>query len=162
MSKRFKDAFRAAHNEELDDEDETIKLKNTDSSSSESELPEMKKESATKSPGKPASKAASKPMPKQPKEKPAPASLWRKKKPEVEPDASEPAQASSSRAPAKKAPVAKVRSFQPHRETSEQAKELFKDAEASQQVYENMLQSFTNIQWFSKPHEVEALSLIHI
>ena len=95
-------------------------------------------------------------MPKQPKEKPAPASLWRKKKPEVEPDASEPAQASSSRAPAKKAPVAKVRSFQPHSETSEQAKELFKDAEASQQVYENMLQSFTNIQWFSKPHEVEA------
>ena len=137
MAKRFKDAFRAAHNEELDDEDEAIRLKNSSSSSSESELPERKKESATKSPGKPASKAASKPMPKQPKEKPAPASLWRKKKPEAESDTSEPAQASSSRAPAKKAPVAKVRSFQPHSETSEQAKELFKDAEASQRLQEH-------------------------
>ena len=156
MSKRFKDAFRAAHNEELDDEDEAIKLKNTDSSSSESELPEMKKESATKSPGKPASKAASKPMPKQPKEKPAPASLWREKKPEVEPDTSEPAQASSSRAPAEKTPAAKVKKIELHSKTSEQAKEFYKDVEASTQVFQNMLQSFTNIQWFSKPHEVEA------
>ena len=67
MAKRFRDAFRTATNEEPGDDDESeIQLKNIDS---ESDIPE------SKTPGKPASKAAPKPMPKQPKEKKAPESL---------------------------------------------------------------------------------------
>ena len=117
MAKRFRDACRSATNEDPDDDEDAIRLKNSSSSSSESEIPE-KKLPETKSPGKPASKAAPKPMPKQPKEKKAPESIWRKKKPEVDSDSSEPAQASSSRAPAKKAPVAKVNKLEPHSDTS--------------------------------------------
>ena len=105
-----------------------------------------------KTPGKPASKTAPKPMPK---EKKAPASLWRKKKTEEDSDASAAAAASSSRAPAKKTVTHKVKKIEPHSDTSEQAKELFKDAEASQEVYKNLLQSFTNIQWFGRPSEIE-------
>ena len=128
MAKRFRDAFRKATAEEKDDDESEIQLKNTDSSSSESDIPEKK------SPGKPASKTAPKPMPKQPKEKKAPASLWRKKRPDAESDTSEPAQTSSSRVPAKKAPAAQVKKIEPHSDTSEVAKEFMKDAEASQEV----------------------------
>ena len=57
---------------------------------------------------------------------------------------------SSSRAPAKGKAVP-VKKQETHPDTSDRAQELFKDAEASQQVYNEMLQSFTNIQWFGRP-----------
>ena len=55
-------------------------------------------------------------------------------------------------------PATKVRVNVPktHPKTSETANEFFKDADASQKVYEQFLQGFTNIQWFARPHTVEA------
>ena len=37
---------------------------------------------------------------------------------------------------------------QPQKQTSQRAKELFKDADAAKEVYSQFTQEFTNIQWF--------------
>ena len=85
-------------------------------------------------------------MPKQPKEKKAPAALWRKKKPEEASEASEPEVPSSSRAPAKKEPAHKVKKIEPHSDTSEVAKEFMKDRQQAKKftkTFSSLLQIYS-------------------
>ena len=69
-------------------------------------------------------------------------------------ESSSAAAASTSRAPATKA---HEKMPKPHSDTSERAKDSYRDAEASQKVFESFLQGFTKIQWFARPHYVEPM-----
>ena len=80
---------------------------------------------------------------------------WRKKSDKPEPSTAARSSSASASKPAEgsakerarqtvKAPATK-------RETSRQAKELFKDADTAKEVYTKFTQEFTNIQWFQRP-----------
>eukprot|EP00435_Cladocopium_sp_Y103_P022362 s2064_g5.t1 len=81
----------------------------------------------------------------------------RKKKEETSESEAEPAASSSSRpsgsASAKTKSKTTNKAPAPKRETSQQAKNLFKDAEAAKNVYVQWTQEFANIEWFAHPGE---------
>eukprot|EP00435_Cladocopium_sp_Y103_P003220 s5877_g1.t1 len=86
--------------------------------------------------------------------------VWRKKKDESSESEAEPASSSarpSGSASASAGQTAKVKSTNkapaPKRETSQQATNLFKDAEAAKNVFVQWTQEFANIEWFAHPGE---------
>eukprot|EP00435_Cladocopium_sp_Y103_P023742 s4552_g5.t1 len=85
--------------------------------------------------------------------------VWRKKGEETSESEPEPAASSSSRpskpasASARQTAKSKSTNKAPpeKRQTSQRAKDLFKDAEAARNVYKRWTQEFANIQWFAHP-----------
>jgi hypothetical protein len=93
---------------------------------------------------KPVQPIRSKSMPKK-------ADSWKRKsdKPESSAAVTSSKAASSADIPARKEhPKIKVKAPAARRETSRRAKEMFEDANAAREVYNNFKQEFTNIQWF--------------
>eukprot|EP00435_Cladocopium_sp_Y103_P006588 s2991_g2.t1 len=84
--------------------------------------------------------------------------VWRKKKEDTSESEAEPASArpsGSASASAGRTAKAKTTNKAPakKRETSQQAKDLFKDVEAAKNVFVRWTQEFANIEWFAHPGE---------